>query len=87
MKIHVLSVCQKSLAEFAPAGAKTLKSVFSGDMCVGENTSHPANVRTVRVLRTVSALQRGAIPLSKKVSPFLTVSTHRKRYDACGELT
>ena len=36
---------QKRLAEFAPAGAKKLKSVFSGDMCVGKNTHRPANVR------------------------------------------
>jgi hypothetical protein len=28
--------------------AKKMKSVFSGDLCVGENTSRPANVRIVR---------------------------------------
>ena len=38
----------KSLAEFAPAGAKKLKSVFSGDMRVGKNTHRPANVRAGR---------------------------------------
>ena len=40
---------RKSLAEFAPSGAKKFKSVFGRDMCVGENTSRPANVRTGRL--------------------------------------
>ena len=35
---------QRSLAEFAPAGAKN-GIIFSGDMCVGENTLRLANVR------------------------------------------
>ena len=37
--------CQKSLAEFAPAGANKVLIIFSGDMCVGENTFRLANVR------------------------------------------
>ena len=39
----------KSLAEFAPAGANKVLTIFSGDMCVGENTSRLANVRAQRV--------------------------------------
>ena len=34
-------------------------------MCVGENTSRPANVRVVRLQRATSALQQAAV-LSKK---------------------
>jgi hypothetical protein len=37
---------QKRLAEFAPAGANKVKSFFSGDMRVGENTSQPASVES-----------------------------------------
>ena len=40
------SVCRKSLAEFAPAGAKKVKSVFGRGVYVDENTSRPANART-----------------------------------------
>ena len=36
---------EKSLAEFAPAGANKVLTIFSGDMCVGENTLRLANVR------------------------------------------
>ena len=42
-------VCRKSLAEFAPAGANKVLTIFSGDMCVGENTFRLANVRAQRV--------------------------------------
>ncbi len=42
----------KSLAEFAPGGAKKFKSVFGRDMCVAENTSQPASVESVRLQRT-----------------------------------
>ena len=52
--------CQKSLAEFAPAGANKVLIIFSGDMCVGENTFRLANVRVVRQRRTASALRRAA---------------------------
>ena len=55
-----VSVCRKSLAEFAPAGANKVLTIFSGDMCVGENTSRLANVRVVRHRRTASALRRAA---------------------------
>ena len=37
--------CQRSLAEFAPAGAKETEIIFSGGVYVGENTSRLANVR------------------------------------------
>ena len=40
------TACRKSLAEFAPAGANKVLTIFSGDMRVGENTSRLANVRT-----------------------------------------
>ena len=35
----------KSLAEFAPAGANKVQSIFAGGMYVGKNTSRLANVR------------------------------------------
>ena len=56
----VLSDCQRSLAEFALASAKEMEIIFSGDMCVGENTFRLANVRVVRQRRTASALRRAA---------------------------
>ena len=40
-----ISVCRKSLAEFAPAGANKALTIFSGDVCVGENTLWLANAR------------------------------------------
>ena len=43
------STCQRSLAEFAPAGANKVLTIFSGDMCVGENTLRLANVRSKSV--------------------------------------
>ena len=42
------SDCRKSLAEFAPAGAKKMEIIFSGGVYVGENTARLANVRRVR---------------------------------------
>ena len=59
------SACRKSLAEFAPAGAKKIKSIFCRGVYVAENTSRPANVRIVRFWRIRSALQR-AVAFSKK---------------------
>ena len=38
----------KSLAEFRRHGGEKLLIVFGRDMCVGENTYRPANVRVVR---------------------------------------
>ena len=43
------SDCQKSLAEFAPAGANKVLTIFSGDMCVGKNPSRLANVHSKSV--------------------------------------
>ena len=42
------SDCQKSLAEFAPAGANKVKIIFSGGVYVGENTFRPASVEFLR---------------------------------------
>ncbi len=44
--------------------------IFFGDMCGGENTARPANVRAVRLRRTARALQSGRKPLFKKVILF-----------------
>ena len=41
----------KSLAEFAPAGANKVLTIFSGDMRVGENTSRLANALVLPVGR------------------------------------
>ena len=51
---------EKSLAEFAPAGAKKMEIIFSGGVYVGENTARLANVRRVRRRRVLRALQRAA---------------------------
>ena len=48
----------ESLAEFAPSGAKKFEFVFGRGVYVDENTSRPANVRTDRLWRAVSALPR-----------------------------
>ena len=52
------AACRKSLAEFAPAGANKVKSVFSRDLCVDENTSQAASVGPVRLQRTGPARGR-----------------------------
>lgn len=72
-----LPACQKSLAEFAPAGANQVKSIFPGGMCVGENTSRPANVRAVRLWWTVSALPQAAACSKKRQSRFFDSLTGR----------
>ena len=51
---------RKSLAEFAPAGAKKMGIIFSGGVYVGENTARLANVRRVRRRRALRALPRAA---------------------------
>ena len=65
-----LGDCQKSLAEFASADANKIEYVFPDDMCVGKNTSQPANVRNVRSRRTFHALQRAAAFSKKWLSHF-----------------
>ena len=52
------STAEKSLAEFAPAGAKKMEIIFSGGVYVGENTARLANVRRAR--RALRALPRAA---------------------------
>ena len=71
---HGGSACQKSLAEFAPAGAKKDKLFFGRDMCVDENTSRPASVEFVGFSRTNSA-RSGLHPTRKSgKATFSTVS-------------
>ncbi len=40
-----IQTVKKSLAEFAPAGANKVQSIFAGGVYVGKNTSRLANVR------------------------------------------
>jgi hypothetical protein len=47
-----VAVCQKSLAEFAPAGANKVKIIFRRGVYVAENTSQAASVEFVRFWRT-----------------------------------
>jgi hypothetical protein len=54
----------KSLAQFAPAGANKIISVFSGGVYVGENTSQTGSVRAGRLKRTASA-RTGLHPLRR----------------------
>ena len=72
------STCRKSLAEFAPAGANEVKSVFSRDMmCVAENTSQAASVGLVRHRRTKPA--RGRLhPSRKSGTPLFRQSQARR---------
>ena len=58
--IRNFSDCQRSLAEFAPAGANKVQGIFAGGVYVGKNTSRLANVRIVRRERTMRALRRAA---------------------------
>ena len=44
-----ISVCRKSLAEFAPAGANKVQNIFAGGVYVGKNTFRLANVRSKSV--------------------------------------
>ena len=43
---------KKSLAEFAPAGAKKVRIIFGGGVYVAENTLRHASVEFVRCKRT-----------------------------------
>ena len=51
---------------FANGAAKESPAIFSGDMCGGENTARPANVRAVRRKRTARAMQSGRGSLAQK---------------------
>ena len=61
---------QKASQSFAAGAAKEGSIIFFGDMCGGENTSRPANVRAARLRRTARALQSGRNPLCQKVVLF-----------------
>ena len=61
---------QKPRRVSPPERRKKVSIIFSGDMCGGENTARPANVRAVHLRRTVRALQQAANPFVKKVLLF-----------------
>ena len=63
------SVDQTCAPPFANGAAKESPAIFSGDMCGGENTARPANVRAVRRRRTARAMQSGRSSLPKS-NPF-----------------
>ena len=48
-----------------------MKSVFSGDMCIGKNTSQPASVRALRVRRSGLHLLEKMPAFLRSVSSFL----------------
>ena len=56
----------KNLVEFRRRSGEKSQIIFSGDMCGGENTARPANVRAVRPRRTARALQSGRKPFCQK---------------------
>jgi len=76
--------------KFAAAAANKIKSVFPGDMCVGENTSQPAKVEMAAAGADIEAMQRAASisPAKSKnfagdlrrriVPPFCTNPTKRR---------
>ena len=43
-----------------PLGANKLKSIFSRDMCTGENTARPASVNSAAVFAAGLCAQQGA---------------------------
>ena len=65
-----VTACQKASQSFTAGAVKKSSIIFSGDMCGGENTSRPANVRAVCLRRTARALQSGRRPLCQKVILF-----------------
>ena len=68
-KIYFLASSTKPSAEFSRRGRENkLKSVFSGDMCIGKNTSQPASVESGRPL-TRLCMQR-AVTLRKNAGIF-----------------
>ena len=60
----------KNLVEFRRRSGEKSQIIFFGDMCVGENTARPANVRAVRPRRTARALQSGRKPFCQKRNLF-----------------
>ena len=67
---------QKASQSFTAGAVKKSSIIFSGDMCGGENTSRPANVRAVCLRRTARALQSGRRPLCQKVILFDSLRPH-----------
>jgi len=66
-----------SLAEFfASEGEKSLKSVFSGDMRLGKNSSQPANVRASHGSECAAA---GCSFFARKASGFTGSRSRRPR--------
>ncbi len=71
LKTRVQPLCirvslSKNLVEFRRRSGEKSQIIFSGDMCGGENTARPANVRAVRPRRTARALQSGRKPFCQK---------------------
>ena len=54
----MLSVCRKSLAEFAAHRQQRIEIIFSHDMCVRENTSQASSVEFLRLWHTNYARSR-----------------------------
>ena len=74
LKTRVQPLCirvslSKNLVEFRRRSGEKSQIIFSGDMCGGENTARPANVRAVRRRRTARAMQSGRSSLPKS-NPF-----------------
>jgi len=55
---RLLLTVDKVFLKFAAAAANKIKFVFPGDMCVGENTSQPANVEMAAAWADIEAMQR-----------------------------
>ena len=75
LKTRVQPLCirvslSKNLVEFRRRSGEKSQIIFSGDMCGGENTARPANVRAGSQRRTARALQSGRKPLCQKVLLF-----------------
>ena len=68
------AVCRKSLAEFAPAGAKKLKSVFPGDT----GLSCAASAKNVPPAHFLHAAALGKAPLSQSPDPCSRGSPHAR---------
>ena len=61
---------QKPRRVSPPQWRKKVSIIFSGNMCGGENTARPANVRAIRQGGRRRALQQAANPFVKKVLLF-----------------
>jgi hypothetical protein len=70
---------KKASQSFAPAGAKGSQIIFSGDMCVGENTSRPANVKSPSEWAGFLRCSRPQSSRKSGKATFSTVTQHPKR--------